>query len=194
VSKKDTTKKDKPPKKWQQPQQQNSVRNNTSNTSDFDSAWASFSDSPFDNSFSSGNPFANGGVVEWPDDDDDGVDIKKSNNDSRVRGKNAVSAKPEAAKSVVTSAPTATNTIKTSAARATSQSKPRPQKEPVIKNDDEVEFWGVESDEVTNLTNLNDDWGEIQSEKEADIAALFKYRSGGKGEKATTGSSSSGKK
>eukprot|EP00985_Skeletonema_marinoi_P000914 scaffold368_cov137-Skeletonema_marinoi.AAC.5 len=185
VSKKVTTKIDNPQKRQQQ---QKPVSNNTNTASDFDSAWASFSDSPFDNSFSSGDPFASGGAVEWPTDDDDGIDVKKLNTTNKMRGKNRAEVK-----SVNVAAPATTkpkkNGIK-AARTTTSQNITRPTKETKVKNDDEVEFWGVESDEVTNLTNLNNDWGEKQSDKEADIAALVKYRSGGKGEKATTGSSS----
>ena len=183
VSKKITTKIDNPQKRQQQ---QKPVSNNAA--SDFDSAWASFSDSPFDNSFSSGDPFATGGAVEWPTDDDDGMDVKKLNTTNKMRGKNRAEVK-----SVNVAAPATTkpkkNGIK-AARTTTSQNITRPTKETKVKNDDEVEFWGVESDEVTNLTSLNNDWGEKQSDKEADIAALVKYRSGGKGEKATAGSSS----
>ena len=185
VSKKITTKIDNPQKRQQQ---QKPVSNNTNTASDFDSAWASFSDSRFDNSFSSGDPFATGGAVEWPTDDDDGIDVKKLNTTNKMRGKNRAEVK-----SINVAAPATTkpkkNGIK-AARTTTSQNITRPTKETKVKNDDEVEFWGVESDEVTNLTSLNNDWGEKQSDKEADIAALVKYRSGGKGEKATAGSSS----
>jgi len=162
----------------QQQRQQKPASNNT--TLDFDTAWASFSDSAFDTSFTSDNPFSGGGAVEWPT--DDGMDVI-SNNTSKIQGEMIRSKVPSVAVAAAAEAAptTTTKTIKISTAKTTSPSKPRsPQKETEVIND-EVEFWGVECDEVTNLTGLDDDWGEIQSDKESDIAALFNYRNGGKG-------------
>ena len=64
------------------------------------------------------------------------------------------------------------------------------------EDDDEAEFFCVESDEVTNLTSLDDttttsngnEWNKkIQSDKESDIAALFKHRNGKGGVGGGTG-------
>ena len=203
------------PQKRQQQQQQQKKPTSNNTTTNFDSSasWASFSESPFDNSFSSGgNPFSNKGALEWPtddgDDDDDGImDVTKklntNNSSRRIQGKIlaevksvAAAAAPIAAtktitktSSVAAATKTITKTSSVAARRTTSQSKPRPPQKEIeaITNDDEVEFWGVESDEVTNLTGLNNDdyWGGTQpsaDNKESDVAALFKYRNGvGKG-------------
>ena len=146
-------------------------------TTNFDQSWASFSDSPFDNSFSSSNLFSSAGAVEWPTEDDE-MEFQSSIHTSKTRRQNNVAQiKPAVAKASMPS--------KSEARRdqTNSYNKPSPREETV---ESEPEFWGVECDEVTNLTSLDDDWGEMQSDKEEDIAALFKYRTGGKGEQSAT--------
>jgi myosin-5 len=170
VSKKVTTKIDDFNKNPQTRQQQRPASNTA--TSDFDTAWASFSDSAFDNSFARDSPFSNGGTLDWPT-DDDRIDVT-SNSTRKIHGGRRSEDKSVAAATPPT---TTTKTTKKFAAKPTFQSKPLPQKETEVISD-VVEFW--DCDEIANLTGLDDDWGGIQSDKESDIAALFNYRNGGK--------------
>lgn len=197
----------------QQQQQQSPSMKTHAAHSDFDSAWASFSDSPFDNPFATSDHDSRGGVgngfVDWPtsDNDNDGyhqkemkaIPTKNTNHNTANRMQEKIRAE---AKQSVEADVVVTATTKVAAPRAVHQQLGQgySQKKEMLNvpvdhyhhhhhhdEDEEAEFFCVESDEVTNLTSLDDtntsnngnEWNKkIQSDKESDIAALFKYRNG----------------
>ncbi|KAL7459684.1 hypothetical protein ACHAWC_011483 [Mediolabrus comicus] len=193
-----------PSQQQQQQQQQSPSMKTDAAPSDFDNAWASFSDSPFDNPFATSDSSIGNGFVDWPtsDNNDDGyhqkkmkaIGTKNTNNTNRMQEKIRGEAKQSVETDVVVTA-----TTKTVATRAVHQQLGQgySQKKETLNvpvdhyhhhdEDEEAEFFCVESDEVTNLTSLDDtttssngnDWNKkMQSDKESDIAALFKYRNG----------------
>lgn len=158
-----------PLKKQQQQQPQPHPPNSSSEIINSDSAWASFSDSPFDNPFSIGNKNrgeGKRGTVEWPIDDEEQDTWNSTGKMNEKIRSDQVHNSVKAAASQKKGTPSATKTSTTAY-----QSKTHPQKETMEVEDDEIEFWGIESN---STGHMNDD-------KESDIAAIFNYRKNSRG-------------